>query len=133
MYNCVEKCDRFRIKSQIQGPLGAGWWFKKVDRVVKTGIVKMVTHSSGVSPRYPSLLPLNTHMSAAGSLIYIHCLRSRTIGPVQDQLGFLAQRLHGWFTIRQDCVDYFVPEDRAYLLYTVDPHLERLSHLDYVA
>lgn len=29
-------------------------------------------------------------------------------------------------------VDYWVPEDRAYLLYTLDPLLEPLPRLDYV-
>ena len=64
-------------------------------------------------------------------MLYI-CLRSHQDWTTQDRLGFLAQRLGGWFSIRGDCVDYFVPQDRAYLLHLVDGELSRQLHLDYI-
>jgi hypothetical protein len=63
---------------------------------------------------------------------YLHCLRSHASVVVQDRLGFLCQRLAGFFTIRADCVDYFVPESHAYLLYLIDANLRRQQHLDYI-
>ncbi len=60
------------------------------------------------------------------------CLRSRSDWSRIDSLGFLTQRLGGWFSIRQDCVDFFVPEDRAYMLSLIDGDLERILHLDYI-
>jgi hypothetical protein len=64
-------------------------------------------------------------------MLYI-CLRSHQDWTTQDRLGLLAQRLGGWFTIRGDCVDYLVPQDRAYLLHLIDSELRRQQHLDHI-
>ena len=63
---------------------------------------------------------------------YLHCLRSSANMDVQDRLGFLCQRLGGWFSIRGDCVDYFVPESKTYMMYLIDPDISRHWHMDYV-
>lgn len=65
-------------------------------------------------------------------MVIYQCLRSYTPWDTQDSLGFLCQRLHGWFSIRGDCVDYFVPQDRSYMLYLLDPNLKHNHHLDYI-
>lgn len=108
------------------------------------GIAQMVTHHSFPAPLRiriaagPSPYTARTlvYSSGVSSQLYtcmlIVCLRSRSSWTIQDSLGFLTQRLHGWFSIRNDCVDYFVPEPSAYLLYLIDPQLERYSHLDYI-
>ena len=50
-----------------------------------------------------------------------------------DQLSLLVQRLGGWFAVRPLLiVDFWVPESRLYLLYLIDPLLERQPRLDYV-
>lgn len=61
------------------------------------------------------------------------CYRSRSDWTVQDPLSILVQRLGGWLSIRCDCVDYWVPEDRAYMLFLLDPNLQRKPELDYLA
>ena len=71
-------------------------------------------------------------MNSMPAPIYYSCLRSYTDWDIQDRLGFLAQRLGGWLSIRADCVDYFVPESYTYMLYMIDPNLVRHSHLDYI-
>ncbi len=108
------------------------------------GIAQMVTHHSFPAPLRIRIaagsctytVKTLVYSSGVSSQLYtcmlIHCLRSRSNWNLQDQLGFLTQRLNGWFSIRGDCVDYFVAEDRAYLLYLIDPQLERYSHLDYI-
>ena len=63
----------------------------------------------------------------------IVCYRSRADWSVQDPLSLLVQRLEGWLSVRCDCVDYWVPESRAYLLHFIDPNLERRSDLDHIA
>ena len=60
------------------------------------------------------------------------CLLSRANGATKDQLGFLTQRLDGWFESTLFDVEYYVPQDRAYLLYCIDPHLEPLPQRDYI-
>lgn len=60
------------------------------------------------------------------------CLRSHLPLAEQDPLSLLVQRLGGWMAPSIIWVDYWVPEDRAYLLYTLDPLLEPLPRLDYV-
>ncbi len=61
------------------------------------------------------------------------CLVSRATLSDQDTLSLLVQRVGGWFSVLPDLsVHYWVPEDRAYLLYTIDPLLEPLPRLDYV-
>lgn len=75
-------------------------------------------------------------MRAAGSILYYtmlyHCYRSYLPILEQDPLSLLVQRLGGWFTPRQDCVDYFVPESYAYMCYLLDSSLVRQAHLDYI-
>ena len=63
----------------------------------------------------------------------IQCYRSRAQMSVQDPLSIMVQRLNGFFTIRCDCVDYYVPEAYAYMLHLYDPQLERKPELDYIA
>ncbi len=60
------------------------------------------------------------------------CLRSASDWATQDQLGLLCQRLNGWFSVRSDVIDYWVPEDRAYMLYMIDANLTRQHTLDYI-
>lgn len=64
--------------------------------------------------------------------ILLTCLRSYSDWSTQDSLGFLCQRLGGFFSISAHCVDYYVPECHAYLLYMIDSELVRQRHLDYV-
>ena len=63
----------------------------------------------------------------------IVCYRSRAPWDIQDPLSIMVQRLQGFLAIRFDCVDYFVPQDRAYMLHLYDPNLERKPELDYYA
>lgn len=64
----------------------------------------------------------------------IICLRSRsTDWTLLDNMGFLVQSFKGFFSIRCDSVDYYVPEAYAYMLYLIDPHLQRYPKLDYIA
>ena len=67
------------------------------------------------------------------SLMRIVCLRSYTDWPTQDQIGFLVQRLNGWFEPSLFDVEYYVPEDRAYMLYLIDPNIEPIPQRDYIA
>ena len=60
------------------------------------------------------------------------CVRCRSSWAVQDPLSLLVQRMGGWLSIRADSVLYWVPEHTVYLLYVIDPHLERLPRLDYI-
>lgn len=60
------------------------------------------------------------------------CLLSRSDNSVKDQLGFLTQRLNGWFEPNLFDVEYYVPAQYAYLLYCIDPHLEPLPQRDYI-
>lgn len=61
------------------------------------------------------------------------CYRSRLPIHLQDELSLLAQRLGGWLSVEFDSVLYSVPEDRAYMLFLIDPHLERYSKGDWIA
>lgn len=70
-------------------------------------------------------LHVNTHM------LY-PCVRSRAAWHIQDPLSLLVQRLGGWLSIRVDSVLYWVPETHTYMLYLLDPQLEREDHLDYI-
>ena len=63
----------------------------------------------------------------------IVCLRSHADWHIQDPLSLMVQRLHGFFSVRCDCIDYFVLEELAYMLYLIDPHLQRKPELDYIA
>lgn len=63
--------------------------------------------------------------------LYI-CLRSYAHPDIQDPLSLLVQRLNGWFEPRCDCVDYYIEESLAYMLYLMDPHLKRQASLDYI-
>ena len=53
-------------------------------------------------------------------------------------MGFLVQRLGGWFSIRSSLessravVDYWVPHDRAYMLYLIDSGIIPLADQSYV-
>ena len=67
------------------------------------------------------------------TLMRLVCLISSASWDVQDSLGFLVQRLGGWFQPRLFDVQYWVPEDRAYLLYCIDADLERRASDDYLA
>ncbi len=61
------------------------------------------------------------------------CLVSRATLSDQDTLSLLVQRVGGWLSILPDLsVRYWVPEDRVYLLYLIDPLLEPLPRLDYI-
>ena len=60
------------------------------------------------------------------------CLRSHSDWCTQDQLSLLTQRLNGWFSVRSDVIDYWVPEDRVYMLYMIDSNLTRQPTLDYI-
>ena len=62
----------------------------------------------------------------------IVCLRSRAPWDQQDPLSILVQQFNGWFTPRQDCVDYYINEEYAYMLYLIDSELTRQPSLDYV-
>ncbi len=64
--------------------------------------------------------------------IYLHCLRSYGDWRTQDRLGFLCQTLGGFFSVKGDCVLYFVPESHAYMMYLIDSDLRRCEHLDYI-
>ena len=53
------------------------------------------------------------------------CLRSCSDWATQDRLFQLTLRLKGWTAIRSQgsdyqVIDYWVPEDRAYMLYLID-------------
>ena len=50
----------------------------------------------------------------------------------QDPLSIYVQRVNGWFSVNRDSVDYYVPEDRAYMLYMYDSSIQRKSHKDYI-
>jgi hypothetical protein len=50
----------------------------------------------------------------------------------QDPLSIYVQRKNGWMSIRNDCVDYFVPEEYAYMLYMYDSAIKRIQPLDYI-
>lgn len=62
----------------------------------------------------------------------IECYRCHMPIAEQDPLSIMAQRLGGWLSVSYIWVDYWVPEDRAYLLFLYDPNLERLPKLDYI-
>jgi hypothetical protein len=65
--------------------------------------------------------------------IFYHCYRSWLPISKQDELSLLVQRLNGWLSVCSCiCVDYYIPSDRAYMLFLLDPNLERKSSNDYV-
>lgn len=67
------------------------------------------------------------------TLMRLVCLISSASMDTQASLGFLVQRLGGWFQPRLFDVQYWVPEDRAYLLYCIDADLARSASDDYLA
>jgi hypothetical protein len=52
---------------------------------------------------------------------------------LHDPLGIFVQRQGGWMSIGPICVDYYIPEDYAYMLYLYDSHIQRQPQLDYLA
>ena len=60
------------------------------------------------------------------------CYRSYL--PIQDQdpLSIFVQRKNGWLSIRNDCVDYYIPEEYAYMLHMYDSNIKRVQPLDYI-
>ena len=50
----------------------------------------------------------------------------------QDPLSIYVQRKQGWFSVNYDSVDYYLPEEYAYMLYLYDSRIERKSKLDYI-
>lgn len=64
-------------------------------------------------------------------MIY-QCYRSHMLFRDQDPLSIYVQRVNGWFSVNRDSVDYYVPEDRAYMLYMYDSSIQRKSHKDYI-
>lgn len=65
----------------------------------------------------------------------ISCYRSR-IWPLceQDDLSLFVQQQGGWLSIRADqSVDYYVPEEWAYMMYLYDTDIERVQKRDMIA
>lgn len=60
------------------------------------------------------------------------CLRSFLPIEEQDSISLLVQRLNGWFTVRNNCVDYYIREDYAYMLHLCDSQLSRIPMLDLI-
>jgi len=50
----------------------------------------------------------------------------------QDPLSIFVQRKNGWMSVRNDCVDYFIPKEFAYMLYMYDSNIKRQQSLDYI-
>lgn len=50
----------------------------------------------------------------------------------QDPLSIMVQRLGGWLSVHYIYVEYWVPEDRAYMLNLFDLELVRLQQSDYI-
>ena len=50
----------------------------------------------------------------------------------QDPLSILVQRFGGWLSIQYDCVDYYIPEEHAYIVELCDPLIIRKANLDYI-
>jgi len=65
------------------------------------------------------------------TMLYV-TYRSRLPFEDQDALGFFAQRVGGWMSVRVDCVLYSVPEHLGYLLEFWDPNLERVPREDWI-
>ncbi len=82
----------------------------------------------------PTARPMCTAHGFRPTTVYTlyPCLRSHSDWTTQDQLSLLTQRLNGWFSVRSDVIDYWVPEDRAYMLYMIDANLTREPTLDYI-
>ena len=64
--------------------------------------------------------------------MYIHCLISGLPFEQQDDMSLFVQRVGGWFSIKRETVEYYIPERYAFMLYMYDPKLVRQSLLDYV-
>lgn len=62
----------------------------------------------------------------------IICLRSRLPILDQDPMALYVHSFNGWLVVRNDCVDYYINADRAYMLYIYDSHIERIPRLDYI-
>jgi hypothetical protein len=65
----------------------------------------------------------------------ITCYRSR-LWPLceQDDLSVFVQQVGGWMRIRADySVDYYVPEEWAYMMYIYDTDIERKHKMDMIA
>lgn len=60
------------------------------------------------------------------------CYRSYMPFTDQDPLSIFVQRKNGWMSVRNDCVDYFIPKEFAYMLYMYDSNIKRQQSLDYI-
>jgi hypothetical protein len=59
------------------------------------------------------------------------CYRASLGTPWDDHCYNLMIQLGGWTTIGIDTLDYFVPENRSFLLVLSHPQLERRESHDY--
>ena len=50
----------------------------------------------------------------------------------QDPLSIMVQRLGGWLSVHYVYVEYWVPEDSAYLLHLYGLELESIALHDYI-
>lgn len=74
-------------------------------------------------------------MSTAGSpstSMRILCYRSRLPIIDQDPLSIYVQCRGGWMSVGRVSVDYYIPEDRAYMLYLYDSLIEPRPQQDYL-
>ena len=62
----------------------------------------------------------------------IQCYRSHMSNLEQDPLSLFVQRVGGWMSVGIGCVDYWVPEPYALMIYMYDPTVERRSGDDYL-
>jgi len=60
------------------------------------------------------------------------CYRASLGTPWDDHCYNLMIRLGGWSTIGIGIIDYYVPEDRSFLLALSHPQLERRESQDYI-
>lgn len=75
--------------------------------------------------------PMGVGCAIYYTMLYV-TYRSRLPFEDQDALGFFAQRVGGWMSVRVDCVLYSVPEHLGYLLKFWDPNLERVPREDWI-
>jgi hypothetical protein len=107
--------------------------------VVETGIVKMVTLCPTPIPVQRGLLLYTLYtFSTAGSFMLepftkLLCYRSYMSFRDQDPMSVFVQRVQGWMSVGYASVDYYVPEQYAYMLYMYDSAVRRLPGQDYIA
>lgn len=60
------------------------------------------------------------------------CYRARLHTPWDDHCYNLMIKLGGWSSIGIGIIEYYVPEDRSFLLILSHPELERRENQDYI-